>query len=147
MYSWSLKACYVGSFPPFLHAIKCVYKLLHVMSLELGTEMCRYELSVFPWCFQEVLPPSDSNRHLKDIDEEIFDDDDFYHQVGGGKCVLEFWLMLAFNTYRQNAVGSMLCISLTCETQLPVLAPKISASTSGDSALSFCCRVWSSLWM
>ncbi|XP_064892789.1 protein AATF isoform X2 [Columba livia] len=28
----------------------------------------------------EVLPPSDSNRHLKDIDEEIFDDDDFYHQ-------------------------------------------------------------------
>ncbi|XP_005056667.1 PREDICTED: protein AATF [Ficedula albicollis] len=30
---------------------------------------------------QEVLPPSDSNRHLKDIDEEIFDDDDFYHQL------------------------------------------------------------------
>ncbi|XP_041338788.1 protein AATF [Pyrgilauda ruficollis] len=29
----------------------------------------------------EVLPPSDSNRHLKDIDEEIFDDDDFYHQL------------------------------------------------------------------
>ncbi|XP_059721684.1 protein AATF isoform X6 [Haemorhous mexicanus] len=29
----------------------------------------------------EVLPPSDSNRHLKDIDEEIFDDDDFYHQA------------------------------------------------------------------
>ncbi|XP_064021964.1 protein AATF [Pogoniulus pusillus] len=29
----------------------------------------------------EVLPPSDSNRHLKDIDEEIFDDDDFYHEL------------------------------------------------------------------
>uniref|UniRef100_A0A8B9M1M6 Apoptosis antagonizing transcription factor n=1 Tax=Accipiter nisus TaxID=211598 RepID=A0A8B9M1M6_9AVES len=29
----------------------------------------------------EVLPQSDSNRHLKDIDEEIFDDDDFYHQL------------------------------------------------------------------
>ncbi|KFQ15794.1 Protein AATF, partial [Leptosomus discolor] len=29
----------------------------------------------------EVLPESDSNRHLKDIDEEIFDDDDFYHQL------------------------------------------------------------------
>ncbi|XP_010720449.1 protein AATF [Meleagris gallopavo] len=29
----------------------------------------------------EVLPETDSNRHLKDIDEEIFDDDDFYHQV------------------------------------------------------------------
>ncbi|NXN93641.1 AATF protein, partial [Rhinopomastus cyanomelas] len=29
----------------------------------------------------EVLPQSDSNRHLKDIDEEIFDDDDFYHEL------------------------------------------------------------------
>ncbi|XP_061868220.1 protein AATF [Colius striatus] len=29
----------------------------------------------------EILPPSDSNKHLKDIDEEIFDDDDFYHQL------------------------------------------------------------------
>ncbi|XP_075296069.1 protein AATF isoform X2 [Opisthocomus hoazin] len=29
----------------------------------------------------EVLPQSDSNKHLKDIDEEIFDDDDFYHQL------------------------------------------------------------------
>ncbi|XP_025903775.1 protein AATF [Nothoprocta perdicaria] len=29
----------------------------------------------------EVLPHTDSNRHLKDIDEEIFDDDDFYHQL------------------------------------------------------------------
>ncbi|XP_042686229.1 protein AATF isoform X1 [Centrocercus urophasianus] len=29
----------------------------------------------------EVLPETDSNRHLKDIDEEIFDDDDFYHQL------------------------------------------------------------------
>ncbi|KAM9370616.1 protein AATF [Phaethornis superciliosus] len=29
----------------------------------------------------EVLPQSESNRHLKDIDEEIFDDDDFYHQL------------------------------------------------------------------
>ncbi|NXI67647.1 AATF protein, partial [Anseranas semipalmata] len=29
----------------------------------------------------EVLPQTDSNRHLKDIDEEIFDDDDFYHQL------------------------------------------------------------------
>ncbi|XP_010154352.1 PREDICTED: protein AATF, partial [Eurypyga helias] len=29
----------------------------------------------------EVLPQADSNRHLKDIDEEIFDDDDFYHQL------------------------------------------------------------------
>ncbi|XP_031447349.1 protein AATF isoform X1 [Phasianus colchicus] len=29
----------------------------------------------------EVLPEADSNMHLKDIDEEIFDDDDFYHQL------------------------------------------------------------------
>ncbi|XP_071621231.1 protein AATF [Heliangelus exortis] len=29
----------------------------------------------------EVLPQSESNKHLKDIDEEIFDDDDFYHQL------------------------------------------------------------------
>ncbi|XP_035199168.1 protein AATF isoform X3 [Oxyura jamaicensis] len=29
----------------------------------------------------EVVPQTDSNRHLKDIDEEIFDDDDFYHQL------------------------------------------------------------------
>ncbi|XP_008941735.1 PREDICTED: protein AATF, partial [Merops nubicus] len=29
----------------------------------------------------EVLPQSESNRHLKDIDEEIFDDDDFYHEL------------------------------------------------------------------
>lgn len=82
------------------------------MSLELGTEMCTYELSYFPWCFQEVLPASDSNRHLKDIDEEIFDDDDFYHQVGDAKCVLELGLQLGFSAYRENAVGSLLHISL-----------------------------------
>ncbi|XP_058020147.1 protein AATF [Ahaetulla prasina] len=29
----------------------------------------------------EMLPPVMSNAHLKDLDEEIFDDDDFYHQL------------------------------------------------------------------
>uniref|UniRef100_A0A4W3J0A8 Apoptosis antagonizing transcription factor n=1 Tax=Callorhinchus milii TaxID=7868 RepID=A0A4W3J0A8_CALMI len=29
----------------------------------------------------EVVPQGKSNAHLKDIDEEIFDDDDFYHQL------------------------------------------------------------------
>ncbi|XP_032072474.1 protein AATF isoform X2 [Thamnophis elegans] len=29
----------------------------------------------------ETLPPVMSNVHLKDLDEEIFDDDDFYHQL------------------------------------------------------------------
>ncbi|XP_063002613.1 protein AATF [Elgaria multicarinata webbii] len=29
----------------------------------------------------EALPPAPSNAHLKDLDEEIFDDDDFYHQL------------------------------------------------------------------
>ncbi|XP_019401183.1 PREDICTED: protein AATF isoform X1 [Crocodylus porosus] len=29
----------------------------------------------------EVLPQTKSNTHLKDVDEEIFDDDDFYHQL------------------------------------------------------------------
>ncbi|XP_066492179.1 protein AATF [Tiliqua scincoides] len=29
----------------------------------------------------EALPPTTSNMHLKDLDEEIFDDDDFYHQL------------------------------------------------------------------
>ncbi|XP_063152803.1 protein AATF [Candoia aspera] len=29
----------------------------------------------------ETLPPAMSNAHLKDLDEEIFDDDDFYHQL------------------------------------------------------------------
>ncbi|XP_034995120.2 protein AATF [Zootoca vivipara] len=29
----------------------------------------------------EALPPTTSNAHLKDLDEEIFDDDDFYHQL------------------------------------------------------------------
>lgn len=29
----------------------------------------------------EVLPQVPANAHLKDLDEEIFDDDDFYHQV------------------------------------------------------------------
>ncbi|XP_070591432.1 protein AATF [Erythrolamprus reginae] len=29
----------------------------------------------------ETLPPAMSNAHLKDVDEEIFDDDDFYHQL------------------------------------------------------------------
>ncbi|XP_043910508.1 protein AATF [Protopterus annectens] len=29
----------------------------------------------------EVLPAGKANAHLKDIDEEIFDDDDFYHQL------------------------------------------------------------------
>ncbi|XP_037347760.1 protein AATF [Talpa occidentalis] len=29
----------------------------------------------------EVLPVAPANAHLKDLDEEIFDDDDFYHQL------------------------------------------------------------------
>ncbi|XP_072909541.1 protein AATF [Hemitrygon akajei] len=29
----------------------------------------------------EIVPQGKSNSHLKDIDEEIFDDDDFYHQL------------------------------------------------------------------
>uniref|UniRef100_G1T7E3 Apoptosis antagonizing transcription factor n=1 Tax=Oryctolagus cuniculus TaxID=9986 RepID=G1T7E3_RABIT len=29
----------------------------------------------------EVLPEASANAHLKDLDEEIFDDDDFYHQL------------------------------------------------------------------
>ncbi|XP_062030736.1 protein AATF [Lepus europaeus] len=29
----------------------------------------------------EVLPQASANAHLKDLDEEIFDDDDFYHQL------------------------------------------------------------------
>ncbi|XP_057572176.1 protein AATF isoform X2 [Hippopotamus amphibius kiboko] len=29
----------------------------------------------------EVLPQAPANAHLKDLDEEIFDDDDFYHQL------------------------------------------------------------------
>ncbi|XP_051891374.1 protein AATF isoform X1 [Pristis pectinata] len=29
----------------------------------------------------EIVPQGKSNAHLKDIDEEIFDDDDFYHQL------------------------------------------------------------------
>uniref|UniRef100_A0A8C9DKM1 Apoptosis antagonizing transcription factor n=1 Tax=Prolemur simus TaxID=1328070 RepID=A0A8C9DKM1_PROSS len=29
----------------------------------------------------EILPQAPANAHLKDLDEEIFDDDDFYHQV------------------------------------------------------------------
>ncbi|XP_055983203.1 protein AATF [Sorex fumeus] len=29
----------------------------------------------------EVLPEAPANAHLKDLDEEIFDDDDFYHQL------------------------------------------------------------------
>uniref|UniRef100_A0A8D0G3U3 Apoptosis antagonizing transcription factor n=1 Tax=Sphenodon punctatus TaxID=8508 RepID=A0A8D0G3U3_SPHPU len=29
----------------------------------------------------EALPQAKSNAHLKDLDEEIFDDDDFYHQL------------------------------------------------------------------
>ncbi|XP_038615669.1 protein AATF [Tachyglossus aculeatus] len=30
---------------------------------------------------QEILPQAPANAHLKDLDEEIFDDDDFYHQL------------------------------------------------------------------
>ncbi|XP_004643063.1 protein AATF isoform X2 [Octodon degus] len=30
---------------------------------------------------QEILPQVPANAHLKDLDEEIFDDDDFYHQL------------------------------------------------------------------
>ncbi|XP_067394205.1 protein AATF isoform X2 [Emydura macquarii macquarii] len=33
-----------------------------------------------PGC-SEVIPQAKSNMHLKDLDEEIFDDDDFYHQL------------------------------------------------------------------
>ncbi|XP_074869738.1 protein AATF isoform X2 [Carettochelys insculpta] len=33
-----------------------------------------------PGC-SEVVPQIKSNTHLKDLDEEIFDDDDFYHQL------------------------------------------------------------------
>uniref|UniRef100_A0A8C8RZ67 Apoptosis antagonizing transcription factor n=1 Tax=Pelusios castaneus TaxID=367368 RepID=A0A8C8RZ67_9SAUR len=33
-----------------------------------------------PGC-SEVVPQAKSNMHLKDLDEEIFDDDDFYHQL------------------------------------------------------------------
>nr|XP_014436838.1 protein AATF [Pelodiscus sinensis] len=33
-----------------------------------------------PGC-SEVIPQAKSNTHLKDLDEEIFDDDDFYHQL------------------------------------------------------------------
>ncbi|XP_065765212.1 protein AATF [Muntiacus reevesi] len=29
----------------------------------------------------EILPEAPANAHLKDLDEEIFDDDDFYHQL------------------------------------------------------------------
>lgn len=29
----------------------------------------------------EILPQAPANSHLKDLDEEIFDDDDFYHQL------------------------------------------------------------------
>ncbi|XP_012300897.2 protein AATF isoform X3 [Aotus nancymaae] len=29
----------------------------------------------------EILPQAPANAHLKDVDEEIFDDDDFYHQL------------------------------------------------------------------
>ncbi|XP_003278434.1 protein AATF [Nomascus leucogenys] len=29
----------------------------------------------------EILPQAPANAHLKDLDEEIFDDDDFYHQL------------------------------------------------------------------
>lgn len=29
----------------------------------------------------EILPEAPTNAHLKDLDEEIFDDDDFYHQL------------------------------------------------------------------
>ncbi|XP_008065140.1 protein AATF [Carlito syrichta] len=29
----------------------------------------------------EILPQTPANAHLKDLDEEIFDDDDFYHQL------------------------------------------------------------------
>lgn len=90
---------------------------------------------IFPWCFQEVLPASDSNRHLKDIDEEIFDDDDFYHQVGDGKCVLE----LLFQYFQRKC--SWFCAPyFFLPVKLAVLTPR------GDSALSFYSRalwVWS----
>lgn len=100
---------------------------------------------IFPWCFQEVLPASDSNRHLKDIDEEIFDDDDFYHQVGDGKCVLELQAPVGFH-YLQRKCSWFSAPYFSLPVKLPVLTPKISASPSGDSALRFCPRtvwVWS----
>lgn len=84
---------------------------------------------IFPWCFQEVLPASDSNRHLKDIDEEIFDDDDFYHQVGDGKCVLE----LLFQ-YLQRKCSWFYAPYFFLPVKLSVLTPR------GDSALSFCLK-------
>uniref|UniRef100_A0A674KEK1 Apoptosis antagonizing transcription factor n=1 Tax=Terrapene triunguis TaxID=2587831 RepID=A0A674KEK1_9SAUR len=49
-----------------------------------------------PGC-SEVVPQVKSNTHLKDLDEEIFDDDDFYHQVGLWKsflCLLAQWLAI-----------------------------------------------------
>uniref|UniRef100_A0A452IPG6 Uncharacterized protein n=1 Tax=Gopherus agassizii TaxID=38772 RepID=A0A452IPG6_9SAUR len=49
-----------------------------------------------PGC-SEVVPQAKSNKHLKDLDEEIFDDDDFYHQVGLWKsflCLMAQWLAI-----------------------------------------------------
>ncbi|GAB5580815.1 protein AATF isoform X4 [Prionailurus iriomotensis] len=34
----------------------------------------------------EILPQAPANAHLKDLDGEIFDDDDFYHQLDHCKC-------------------------------------------------------------
>uniref|UniRef100_A0A7N5JWZ8 Apoptosis antagonizing transcription factor n=1 Tax=Ailuropoda melanoleuca TaxID=9646 RepID=A0A7N5JWZ8_AILME len=34
----------------------------------------------------EILPQAPANAHLKDLDGEIFDDDDFYHQPGVRRC-------------------------------------------------------------
>uniref|UniRef100_A0A8C0GKC4 Apoptosis antagonizing transcription factor n=1 Tax=Chelonoidis abingdonii TaxID=106734 RepID=A0A8C0GKC4_CHEAB len=60
-----------------------------------------------PGC-SEVIPQAKSNTHLKDLDEEIFDDDDFYHQVGLWKsflCLMAqvgFWQWLAIQKLRSK---------------------------------------------
>lgn len=46
-------------------------------------------LSGFPCFIQEVERAAlKANAHLKDLDEEIFDDSDFYHQVKEAQCSL-----------------------------------------------------------
>jgi len=45
--------------------------------------------------------------------------------------------MLVFNTCRADAVSSVLEVSLTSETQLPVLTSNISVDTSEDVTLNF----------
>lgn len=51
-------------------------------------------LNQFSWWFTSNLMQDDADSHLKNLDPEIFDDDDFYHQVS---LVYPFyWTMLAF---------------------------------------------------